>query len=82
VVKELKWTRESDAYSFGVLAYEIVSGGTMPFYHLADEALITFLSSLLSSSSDDSALAQALFANVPMQTPLCVWIISFAGCGR
>jgi hypothetical protein len=38
-------------YSFGVLVYEVFSGGQFPFGHLADEGLIKLLTDAQASMS-------------------------------
>jgi hypothetical protein len=70
-VRELKWTKSADVYSFGVLAYEVASGGLLPFQHVADEALIGVLARSTSPiesvlfGTGVAALAGALSQAVP-----------------
>jgi len=69
VVRELKWTKSADVYSFGVLAFEVVSGGQFPFNSLSDEALIT----LMTSSSVPSG---SLFKTTTLRPP-ALYVVFF-----
>ncbi len=42
-MRDLKYTRAGDVFSFGVFAAEVASGGALPLSHLADAAVITML---------------------------------------
>jgi hypothetical protein len=43
VIRNLKWTKAGDVFSFGVLAYEVFSGGLQPYVLLRNETLISKL---------------------------------------
>ncbi len=51
MIRDLKWTRAADVYSFGVLTYEVFSRGLLPFYQIPDDALIQRVITLTESSS-------------------------------
>ena len=40
VIRDLKWTRAGDVFSFGVVAFEVFSGGLLPHATLRNEALV------------------------------------------
>ena len=68
VLRDLKWTRQSDAYSFGVLLFEVFSGGQPPFGRLEDPALVTLLMERVTAS-----ITAVLFASLPeLAIELCV----------
>ena len=53
MIRDLKWTKAGDVYSFGVLAYEVASGGQLPFPHLSNEALVPVLARVVPSMAPD-----------------------------
>jgi hypothetical protein len=64
VLRELKWTKASDVYSFGPLVFEVYSGGQCPFGELGNDALLKIL------LTPDISLVAALFATPwPNMTP-------------
>jgi hypothetical protein len=43
VLKDMKWTRASDVFSFAVLMFEVFSKAALPFQQMTDESLIQIL---------------------------------------
>ncbi len=73
MIRELKWTRASDVFSFGVVAFEVLSGGQLPYASLSDDVLMANLSDPLKPA------VQLLFGPLlpTLPPPLCVIV-----CGR
>ncbi len=68
VLRELKWTRQSDAYSFGVLMFEVFSGGQPPFGKMENPTLVHLLMERATTN-----ITVVLFAPLPgLSTPLFV----------
>jgi hypothetical protein len=63
VLRDLRWTRAGDVYSFAVLAYEVAAGGEQPYHALPNERIVMLFAA---ASADLPALLYGpLLATLP-----------------
>ena len=77
----MKWSRYSDVYSFGIVAFEVFSGAKLPFIQIPDEVVIKVLVTAESSiptvlfSPKPALLSPAMFVNFFSLKQLCASLL-------